>query len=95
MRRRPWLSLPEELEEQPVAKKRRVAAPKDIKVLVDKALLTAPCDREKLKNHTNDALKACCGDLGLKKTGKKDDLVERSWSVSTRRVPKTNDLCNS
>ena len=70
-------SLPEEIEEQPVAKKRRVAAPKDIKVLVDKALLTAPCDREKLKNHTNDALKACCGDLGLKKTGKKDDLVER------------------
>ena len=49
-------SLPEEIEEQPVAKKRRVAAPKDIKVLVDKALLTAPCDREKLKNHTNDAL---------------------------------------
>ena len=70
-------SLPEEIEEQPVAKKRRVAAPKDIKVLVDKALLTAPCDREKLKNHTNDALKACCGDLGLKKSGKKEDLVER------------------
>ena len=46
-------------------------------MLVDKALLTAPCDREKLKNHTNDALKACCGDLGLKKTGKKEDLVER------------------
>ena len=22
-------------------------------------------------------MKACCGDLGLKKTGKKDDLVER------------------
>ena len=70
-------SLPEEIEEQPAAKKRRVAAPKDIKVLVDKALLTAPCDRDKLKNHTNDALKACCGDLGLKKSGKKEDLVER------------------
>ena len=70
-------SLPEEIEEQPVAKKRRVTAPKDIKVLVDKALLKAPCDRERLKNHTNDALKACCGDLGLKKSGKKEDLVER------------------
>ena len=69
-------SLPEETIEEPVAKKRRTV-PKDIKVLVDKALLTAPCDREKLKNHTNDALKACCGDLGLKKSGKKEDLVER------------------
>lgn len=68
-------ALPED-EDLPVAKKAR-KAPKDVKVLVDTALLTPPCDREKLKNHTNDALKACCGDLGLKKTGRKDELVER------------------
>ena len=32
---------------------------------------------ENITTWTNDALKACCGDLGLKKTGKKDELVER------------------
>ena len=92
MRRRPWRRrCPRKLRSNRSAKKRRVAAPKDIKVLVDKALLTAPCDREKLKNHTNDALKACCGDLGLKKSGKKEDLVERIAEL-TGSTPSRADL---
>ena len=44
---------------------------------MEAALLQKPADREQLKGRTCEALKACCAELGLKKTGLKAQLVKR------------------
>ena len=44
---------------------------------LDAALLRKPADRKQLKTRTCVVLKACCAELGLKKTGTKAQLVKR------------------
>ena len=44
---------------------------------MEAALLQKPADREQLKGRTCEVLKACCAELGLKKTGLKAQLVKR------------------